>query len=132
MPREDARVVLAVDDDPAILSMLVRTLGTIYTVYVAENAIVAGELLQKIPSPDVLVLDVGMPQLDGLAFARQLKAEPKLRSIPIIFLTARTTAVDVVQGINAGARHYLTKPFALKDLLDKVAQVIAKSGPAHR
>jgi DNA-binding response OmpR family regulator len=64
-----------------------------------------------------------MPRVDGLQLAREIKKIERLRSIPIVFLTARNSTMDIVSGINAGARHYLTKPFKLKELLDKVTAV---------
>ena len=121
-----AKTVMVVEDDPAIREMLVRSLGVEYTVFEASDGQQALEMLGRAkPVPDLLVLDVMMPRMDGLSLASKLKTEPQhLRSIPIIFLTGRDSPKDVVQGINVGARHYLTKPFKIQDLLAKVAKTL--------
>lgn len=122
----EAHVVLVVEDDPSIRAMIVRALGLTYTVYEAEDGVAAAALLTKIPNPHAMICDVMMPRMDGLTLAKSLKKNPQLRSIPIVFLTAKDHALDVVQGINAGARHYIAKPFKMKDLLEKVASVVGK------
>jgi CheY-like chemotaxis protein len=124
-PSDDAPVVVVVDDDSDIRTMLVRALSTKYTVYEAADGQQAHELLQIIPAPDALVCDVMMPRLDGLGLAKTLRKDPVLGRIPILFLTARGSPLDVVSGINAGARHYVTKPFKIADVLAKVAQMTA-------
>jgi CheY-like chemotaxis protein len=124
--RPDAKTVMVVEDDPAIRDMLVRSLGLDYNVFEASDGQVALEMLVRLKqAPDLLILDVMMPRMDGLTLAGKLKTEPQhLRSVPIIFLTGRDSPKDVVQGINVGARHYLTKPFKIQDLLSKVAKTL--------
>jgi DNA-binding response OmpR family regulator len=123
MPSDTAPVVVVVDDDGDIRQMLVRALGTKYTVYEASDGLAAQELLQVIPAPDALVCDVMMPRLDGLGLAKALRKDAVLGRVPILFLTARGSPLDVVSGINAGARHYVTKPFKIADVMAKVAQM---------
>jgi DNA-binding response OmpR family regulator len=124
-PGAGAKVVVVVEDDPSIREMLVRSLGAEYTVYEAADGQHALELLPQIKrSPDLLILDVMMPRMDGLALAGKLKGEPKLKGVPIIFLTGRDSPKDVVQGINMGARHYMTKPFKIQELLAKVGKTL--------
>jgi CheY-like chemotaxis protein len=125
-PGDEALVVVVVDDDPAIRNMLVRALGTKYTVYEADDGMTARQILELIPAPDALVCDIMMPRLDGLGLAKALRKDPSLQRVPILFLTARDSALDVVGGINAGARHYVTKPFKIADVLAKVAATTAK------
>jgi CheY-like chemotaxis protein len=120
-----APVVLVVDDDPSIRMMTVRALGLSYTVFAAEDGESALELLGRIPPPACIVSDWMMPRLDGLDFAKRVRADPRFKWTPIILLTAKNHPLDVVQGINAGARHYIAKPFKMKELLDKVAHVLA-------
>ena len=115
---------MVVEDDPSIRDMLVRSLGLEYTVYEACDGHVALEMLGRIKAPDLMILDVMMPRMDGLQLASKLKTENQLRTVPIIFLTGRDSPKDVVQGINMGARHYLTKPFKIQDLLAKVAKTL--------
>ena len=118
------KVVLVVEDDTSVRSMLVRALGNHYKVVEAGDGLAAMELLRKIPAPDVILCDVMMPRMNGYALARVLKADPTLKSIPIVFLTARDSAKDIVEGINAGARHYIAKPFSVRDVLDKIGKIV--------
>jgi DNA-binding response OmpR family regulator len=120
-PGTDAPVLLVVDDDQAIRSMLVHTLGRTYTIYEARDGQEAKEILDVIPAPDGIVCDVMMPRLDGVEFAKLLRRDKILQRVPILFLTAKGGTMDVIAGINAGARHYVTKPF-------KIAEVVAKVG----
>ncbi|HXX69214.1 MAG TPA: response regulator [Polyangiaceae bacterium] len=124
-----APTVLVVDDDDDIRAMLVRALGTKYTVYEARDGLEAREVIEGIPVPDAIVTDVMMPRLDGIAFAKLVRKEAALQRVPILFLTARGSPVDVITGINAGARHYVTKPFKIGDVLAKVATMIRKQPP---
>jgi DNA-binding response OmpR family regulator len=119
-PSSDAPVVLVVDDDPDIRALLVKALGTTYTLYEARDGEEARELLALLPPPAALVCDVTMPRLDGLALAKELRKTPRLDRVPILFLTAKAAPLDVIAGINAGARHYLTKPFKVADVIAKV------------
>src|SRR5512145_2596587 len=116
--------ILIADDDPAIAKMLSRLLGRDHDVIVAEDGAAAVALATKDPIPDLALLDVMMPVMDGLTVAHQLKNHPNLKKIPIIFITARSTPMDVIRGIQAGARSYITKPFTLDDVRDKVAKAL--------
>jgi DNA-binding response OmpR family regulator len=121
--RADAPVILVVEDDRDIRSMIAKGLGLTYTVYEAHDGQHALEVLATIATPVAIVCDVNMPRLDGLSLARQLKKDAQKRAIPIVFLTAKSSPLDVIEGINAGARHYLTKPFKMTELIDKVDAV---------
>jgi CheY-like chemotaxis protein len=116
--------VLVVEDDESIRSLVIRALATRYTVYEATDGQQAADFLDAMPPPACIVSDVMMPRMDGLTLVKKIKTTPSLRSTPVIFLTAKNHALDVVQGINAGARHYLSKPFKMKELLDKVAAIL--------
>jgi DNA-binding response OmpR family regulator len=121
----DAKVVMVVEDDDAIRQMLIRSLAHEYTVYEAADGQFALEMLVRMRPPDLIILDVMMPRVDGWALAGKLKSEPRLKPVPLIFLSGRDSPRDVVEGINAGARHYLTKPFKIQELLAKVAKAIS-------
>jgi DNA-binding response OmpR family regulator len=123
-PSATARVVMVVEDDAAIREMLVRSLGMEYCVYEAHDGQMALDMLSAMKEPDLLLLDVMMPHMDGHVLAGKLKAEKRFKSVPIVFLTGLDSPKDVVMGINAGARHYVTKPFKIQDLLAKVAKAI--------
>jgi two-component system, OmpR family, response regulator MprA len=109
--------VLVVDDDPAVLSGLRRALALEgYAVQVAESGEVALALAAA-EAPDLVVLDVMLPDADGLAVCRRLR---ETGSMPIVLLTARDTVPDRVAGLDSGADDYLVKPFALDELLARV------------
>ena len=120
MPRAEAPVLFVVDDDPDIRALLVKALGTDFTIYEARDGEEARGLFEALPPPKGLVCDVMMPRLDGLGLAKILKQNPALDRLPILFLTAKGAPLDFVAGINAGARHYVTKPFKVADVVAKV------------
>ena len=120
-PKDDAPVLLVVDDDAAIRQMLVHTLGRTYTIYEARDGQEAKEVLDAIPTPDGIVCDVMMPRMDGVELAKLLRRDKNLQRVPILFLTAKGSTMDVIAGINAGARHYVTKPFKISEVVAKVA-----------
>ncbi|HTQ47543.1 MAG TPA: response regulator transcription factor [Polyangiaceae bacterium] len=115
--------ILVVDDDEAIRTMVGKALQAKgYDVMLAKDGLEASEMLGK--KPDLLICDVMMPNFDGFTLAKLVKAHAELRAMPIIFLTAKAQPKDVATGISLGARHYLTKPFSIKDLLDKVDKTV--------
>jgi CheY-like chemotaxis protein len=125
--RPGAPVVVVAEDDDAVREMLVRVLGRRYTVYAAADGRDAVDLLARLPAPDAIVLDVMLPGVDGLTIARGIRRDPARRAVPFLFLTARNALQDVVDGINAGARHYLTKPFQIGDLLGKLEKMMGRA-----
>jgi DNA-binding response OmpR family regulator len=118
------KTILVVEDDESVRTLVARQLQSTYQVHQAPDAQAALEVLKTITLPDLIICDVMMPGMTGVQFAKHLKGTADYKQVPIIFLTARTGALDVIEGINAGARHYITKPFNMKDLLDKVAKAI--------
>jgi DNA-binding response OmpR family regulator len=120
------KLVLVVEDEESVRTLVVKALlAKGYDVQQASDGLAASELLGQMKRvPDLLICDVMMPTIDGYSLVRLIKAHKELSSIPIIFLTAKTDAADVVQGIKLGARHYVQKPFSVKDLLDKVEKTI--------
>jgi CheY-like chemotaxis protein len=120
------RRILAVDDDPAVLEMLERYLGRDYEVVVARDGPGAVAMASNEPHPDLILLDIMMPGIDGLGVAHRLRMIPELRHVPIIFVTAKDEPLDVVKGIQAGARYYVTKPFKLADLKAKVDKALGR------
>lgn len=116
--------VLVVDDDAPVRRMLERTLGAEgYDVHVAPDGGAALAAVER-AVPDLLVLDVAMPGLDGLAVARRLRG--KRLSTPILLLTARDGVADRVAGLDAGADDYLLKPFAPEELLARVRALLRR------
>ena len=98
-------------------TMVVRLLGTLGEVTQAQNGAEALAHLKAGGVADLIVTDVMMPQMDGLTLSRELKKDPALARIPILMLTAKSSPSSMIDGINAGARQYLTKPFKADDLL---------------
>jgi DNA-binding response OmpR family regulator len=125
-PGGDALVLVVVDDDPSIRAMLLHTLGKTYTIYEARDGQEAKDILEAIPAPDGIVCDVMMPRLDGVELAKALRKDKALQRVPILFLTAKDGAMDVIAGINAGARHYVTKPFKIAEVVAKVTAMTAR------
>ena len=120
------RLVLVVDDDPSVRTLVTRALQTQgHEVVEAKDGLAASELLGTMTrNPDLMICDVMMPTIDGFSLARLVKSRKELRSMPIIFLTAKAQPADVMVGISLGARHYVQKPFSIKDLLDKVDKTL--------
>ena len=116
--------ILVVDDDAPIRRMLDRTLSA--EGYAVETAADGGEALAAVErsTPDLVVLDVGMPGVDGLAVSRRLRA--KGLSVPVLLLTARDSVPDRVAGLDAGADDYLVKPFATEELLARVRALLRR------
>ncbi len=117
--------ILVVEDEDDLRRMLIYVLGTIGDVTSAIDGEDAYERLTGGFVPDVIVTDLMMPRMDGLQLAQKLKNHPVLGRVPVVMLTAKTAARDVIAGINAGARHYVTKPFKTEELVGKVRKALA-------
>ena len=116
--------ILVVEDDPDLLRMLKRMLYPLGTVVTATDGVSALEKLRQDARFDLVVTDLMMPRMGGMELAAHLKKEPALAQIPVLMLTAKNTPKDVIAGINAGARHYITKPFKQQELLEKVRRAL--------
>jgi two-component system, OmpR family, response regulator MprA len=118
--------ILVVDDERAVRESLRRALELEgYEIELAEDGAQALERLESEPAPDAMVLDVLMPGVDGLEVSRTLRR--KGSKLPILMLTARTEVEDRVEGLDAGADDYLTKPFALEELLARVRALLRRT-----
>jgi len=117
--------ILVVDDERAVRESLRRALELEgYEIELAEDGSRALELLETEPEPDAMVLDILMPGVDGLEVSRTLRR--KGSKLPILMLTARTQVEDRVEGLDAGADDYLTKPFALDELLARLRALLRR------
>ena len=118
------RRILVVDDDPDIVETVEFFLNeSDYQVFVAKNGKEALEQT-KTKRPDLVLLDVMMPEMNGLEACRKLKGNPNTNPIPIIMLTALGKKQDVVDAIDAGANAYIVKPFNLQDLFERIETIL--------
>jgi len=120
--------VLVVEDDAGTQTLLRKQLTAKgFEVRIATNGL-DGLMQLEQATPDLIICDVNMPELDGIGFVRAIKAKIETRKIPVIFLTASNDPRHMVDGINVGARFYLTKPFELNELLWKINRVLQPNG----
>lgn len=103
-------IILAVDDQPNNLKVIAGVLGDEYQLSIANNGHNALKILDKLV-PDLILLDIMMPGMDGFEVCHEIKLRPQLKDIPIIFLTAKTEISDIVKAFEAGAVDYIFKPF---------------------
>ncbi|MBF0288870.1 MAG: response regulator [SAR324 cluster bacterium] len=115
--------ILIVDDIPENIAVLIGLLSKQYKVKASTNGSEGLELAFKKP-PDLILLDIMMPEMDGYEVCTRLKGNPTTQKIPIIFLTAKAEAADVVKGLRLGAADYVTKPFEPQELLARVNNVV--------
>ncbi|CAM5447330.1 MULTISPECIES: response regulator transcription factor [Streptomyces] len=124
----DPQRILIVDDEPAVREALQRSLA--FEGYGTEVAVDGADALEKAAAyrPDLVVLDIQMPRMDGLTAARRIRAGGD--TTPILMLTARDTVGDRVTGLDAGADDYLVKPFELDELFARVRALLRRSSYA--
>ena len=113
-------VVLAVDDSTEMLDILKNLIaGAGYRFYGASNATQCMRLVRDI-QPDLILLDIQMPEVDGFELCRQIRALQACQHTPVAFVTARRTTQDVKAGIAAGGNDFITKPFDARNLLARI------------
>jgi two-component system phosphate regulon response regulator PhoB len=118
--------ILVVDDEPDLLELVHYTLSTVgYQVACVKSGAEALTQIQ-VHLPDLLILDVMLPDLDGLEICRKLKQKPLTAALPILMLTARCEEADIVAGLELGADDYLTKPFSPRVLLARIRAVLRR------
>ena len=122
--------VLIVEDEPDIRELVVHHLKREgYQVSAASSGEEALRQVQAAP-PDLVILDLMMPAMDGLEVCRRLRQDPATASLPIVMLTAKGDEIDRVLGLEIGADDYVVKPFSPKELLARVRAVLRRSRPA--
>src|SRR5947209_16619235 len=118
------RTILVVDDDPVIQKLLAVNFEMEgYRVITAGDGVEGIDKVRR-ERPDLVLLDVMMPRMDGIAVVRHLKADASIAAIPVILLSAKAQSTDINGGLDAGADDYVTKPFDPLELLDKVTAII--------
>ncbi|GAB4554779.1 MAG: response regulator transcription factor [Anaerolineae bacterium] len=119
--------ILTVDDEADVLGTLSRALTR--EGHEIEQALSAQEALTKLSRriPNLLILDITMPGMDGLTLCQHLRADVRYNELPILFLTAHTQTEDVVAGLDAGGDDYVTKPFELAELTARVRALLRRN-----
>ena len=119
--------VLVVDDEPLtqdLLRLMLEPAG--FRVTGAEHGL---EALQKVQEskPDIMILDVMMPHMDGITVCRKIRSNPETADLPIVMLSGKTHLNAIEEGIEAGANRYLAKPMSRNDLIQNLREVLAKT-----
>lgn len=119
--------ILVVDDDEIVATTIERSLRAGgYLVVVAHSGVEALQIARRHP-PDLMVLDVIMPGMDGFEVCRQVREDPLLKDLPVLFLTAKGREEDRIMGLRAGADDYLRKPFNLDELYLRVKAILRRT-----
>ncbi len=118
--KEERAKILIVDDEKINIDVLVGLLKPYFKTIAAKNGEQALRRLEKPPLPDLILLDIMMPDMDGYEVCRRIQSNQKTSNIPVIFLSAKGTAEDIIQGFKVGAVDYVTKPFRPEELTARV------------
>lgn len=121
----DKKKIVVADDEPFILLALRDILSDDYSVYTATNGSLAISEVKKV-NPDMVILDVMMPEMDGFEACKQLKKNKKTSAIPVILLTAKGQIMDIEKGFKSEADEYIVKPFSPTKLIEKVEEIFKK------
>jgi len=126
-----AERILVVDDEPDLLELVRVNLDQ--SGYAVETAASGSEALARLrrAPPDLVVLDLMLPDVSGTEICRQLRADPDLARLPVIMLTAKSDEVDRVVGLELGADDYVTKPFSPRELVLRVRAVLRRGRPGE-
>jgi DNA-binding response OmpR family regulator len=120
--------ILIVDDETPVALSVERCLRREHQVRVAHSGIEALKIARHM-KPDLIVLDILMPGMDGLQVCREVRSDPILNLVPILFLTARGQVENKIEGLEVGADDYLTKPFDVRELLQRVNAILRRTAP---
>jgi CheY-like chemotaxis protein len=117
------RKVLIVDDEPNVRRLSRTILSKKFDVFEAENGIQAIEMA-KAQKPDIILMDMMMPKMDGLTACQAIRNDPEIKSIPVIMVTAVGFELNMKLSQQMGSNGYLTKPFSPQELIEKTTQVL--------
>ena len=123
-------LIFCVEDDDSIRELICYALKS--GGYQAQGFSSSAALWHRMATekPDLLVLDIMLPGEDGLHILQRLKEDASTRSVPVIMLTAKTSELDKVAGLDAGADDYITKPFSVLELLSRIRAVLRRTAPS--
>ena len=130
-PTNNKFSVLVVDDEPANIDILLGILSPYYHVKVAPSGAIALKIVQQF-TPDLILLDIMMPEMDGFEVCKQLKTDRLLSQIPVIFVTALTQGENEEKGFKLGAVDYITKPVSPSITLARVKTRSGRTAPTRR
>ncbi len=120
----EQRHILIIEDDPSVRTLLEKSLKAKgFRVTLSKDGVEGLTNLDR-EAPDLIIVDIMMPRLDGMTFVRAVKGNESTGPIPVIFLTAKNDPKSMIDGINVGAKFYVTKPFAIDDLVAKIEKAI--------
>lgn len=125
-------MIFCVEDDKSIRDLVIYTLTAVG--YEAEGFATGEEMFKalKKTSPQLIMLDIMLPDEDGLAILKKLKSDPMTEDIPVIMATAKGTEYDKVVGLDLGADDYLAKPFGMMEMISRVKAVLRRSAPKEK
>ncbi|MCU0849503.1 MAG: response regulator [Spirochaetes bacterium] len=120
----DKKTILVVDDTPENIQVLTAALGSLYRVKAATSGEKALKICAGDPMPDLVLLDVLMPEMDGYEVCRRLKSDARTAPIPVVFVTTITDPNEEAKGISLGAVDYISKPIDPAAVLARVASLV--------
>lgn len=121
---ENRKRVLVVDDDPEIIQLVRVLLSRLQVEFASTmNAGDAIKILEQKPLPDVLILDLMLPEISGMDFLKQLRAKEGFEQMPVIVLSALIDPIQIREALDAGADRYLTKPYIANNLISVVSEL---------
>lgn len=127
MPSENKRVV-CIEDEPEMIDLVRLILSRKGFEVIGANGGIEGLEVVREEEPDLILLDLMMPDMDGWEVYQQIKADAKLRNIPVVVVTAKAQSIDKVLGLHiAKVDDYITKPFGPQELLDSVEQILGQN-----
>ncbi|MCA9882115.1 MAG: response regulator [Anaerolineae bacterium] len=130
-PDENPRI-LVVDDDPALQKLVVLLLKRADMNPVsAMNATEAAQILKEKPLPDLVVLDLMLPEISGIEFLKQMRGKSQFDTLPVVILSALADPAQIREGLEAGADRYLTKPYLANNLIRTVQEVLTAGRAKH-
>ena len=123
----DAKRVVCIEDEPEMIDLVRLILGRKGFDVIGANGGVEGLETVKREQPDLVLLDLMMPDMDGWEVYQQMKADPALRDIPVVVVTAKAQSIDKVLGLHiAKVDDYITKPFGPQELLESVEKILSE------
>ncbi|MBW7958495.1 MAG: response regulator transcription factor [Candidatus Promineofilum sp.] len=122
-------LILVIDDDDLVSRTLQRALKHYDYQVMTANSGIEGLQLARRHRPDLFILDIMMPGVDGYQVCRQIRGDPLLQDVPVLFLTAKAKDEDKIEGFRAGGDDYLVKPFNMQELELRVKAILRRAGP---